>query len=79
MSNDPSVSLFLVLPAIAEMVDERHLSKKEALAQLSQMLGKAASAPDVKEALIRLRSAKDDLSFRVMLGEECLRAMDSCD
>ena len=75
MMNHPVVSLSLVLPAIAEIVDEQHISDEQALEQLSAMLGEARKHPYVKKAIARLRSCKDELGFRAMLGTEGLRAM----
>jgi hypothetical protein len=73
--NHPVVSLFLVLPAVAEFVDEQHVSNDRALEILSEMLGTAAEHPYVKDAIARLRDCDDELTFRATLGEESVRAM----
>lgn len=70
----PTETLGLLLTAIAEMIDEQHLGKDEALAKLRQMLGPAGDDLKVRAVLRRLEREKDELSFRCRVGEECLRA-----
>jgi hypothetical protein len=70
------VNLWLVLPAIAEMIDEQNLSKRQAMSKLKEMLGPAMSDPYVKEALFRLRGINSGCEFRMALGSECLLAME---
>jgi hypothetical protein len=70
------VNLWLVLPAIAKMIDEQNLSKCQAMSKLKQMLGPALSDPYVKEALARLQGISSGFDFRMALGTECLLAME---
>jgi hypothetical protein len=73
----PTTNLWLVLPAVTELMDEDALSKEQAYEKLLNLLGPDSAAPEIADALSRLRSAPDDLSFRVLLGEECVRALES--
>lgn len=68
MIRSPIDTLWLVLPAIAEAVDEQHLGQDDAIERLTEMLGDAASDARVQVTLERLKRASDELAFRLMLG-----------
>lgn len=69
-------SFGITLPAVAEAMDERHLSVAEAMELLHKMLGPAEQPPSVIRAIRRLEAIKDEGTLRLMLGQECLEALD---
>jgi hypothetical protein len=73
---DPVMSFGIVLPAVAEMMDEQKLSKQEAMEALRHFLGTAEQPAAVREAIERLEAATDRGELRTMLGRECVRALD---
>jgi hypothetical protein len=72
---DPLKTFGIILPAVAEMMDEQKLSKCDAMAALRLFLGADEQPAAVADAIARLDSIEDELEFRAMLGEECLRAL----
>jgi hypothetical protein len=68
--------LWIVLPAVASAMDEQGLSKRQALAMLKEFVSEQPASIDMQETVARLKSAKNELALRFMLGEECLRLME---
>ena len=64
-----------LLPAVADAMQEQHLSKAQALQLLHRMLGRAEQPPSVVSAIQRLESA-DENQFELVLGQESLEALD---
>ena len=67
--------LWVVLPAVAEAMDEQGLSMEEALAMLRQFVSEQPPSREMKATVTRLEAAQDEFALRLMLGEECLRLM----
>jgi hypothetical protein len=72
---DPLKSFGIVLPAVAEMMDEQMLSKEDTLAALRRFLSNGEQPVPVREAIERLEAAEDEGELRTMLGQECVRAL----
>lgn len=71
-------SFGILLPTIAETMQEQHLSKAQALKLLNRMLGPAERPPSVVSAIRRLEMTDED-QFQLMLGQESLEALDLLD
>ena len=67
--------LWVVLPAIAEAMDDEGISKAKALVKLRQLVSEQPASREMKKTVTHLEAAKSELALRVMLGEECLRLM----
>jgi len=65
----------IVLPAVAEMMDEQTLSADEAMAALRRFLGNVPQPDRVLESIGRLQSCEDECELREMLGRECVRML----
>jgi hypothetical protein len=76
---DKRWSFGITLPAVAEAMDERHLSVAEAMELLRKMLGPNEQPPSVVRAIRRLEATDDEGQLRLMLGQECLEALDLLD
>lgn len=72
-------SFGITLPAVAEAMDEKHLSVAEAMELLRKMLGPAEQPPSVVRAIRRLEATSDEGQLRLLLGQECLEALDLLD
>lgn len=68
--------LWVVLPTVAEAIDEQGLSKPEALAMLREMVSEQPPSEEMRRTVSRLERAADEFELRLMLGEECMRLMD---
>ena len=73
---DKRWSFGITLPAVAEAMDERHLTVAEAMELLRKMLGPTEQPPSVVRAIRRLEAINDEGQLRLMLGQECLQALD---
>ena len=65
----------IILPAVAEMIEEQHLSKDEAMAALWRFLGNEEQPSRVLKSIGRLQSAEDEGELGIMLRQECLRML----
>ena len=72
---DKRWSFGTLLPAVADAMQEQHLTKIQALQLLHRMLGLAEQPPSVVNAIRRLESADED-QFQLVLGQESLEALD---
>ncbi|HET6247541.1 MAG TPA: hypothetical protein VFE47_07590 [Tepidisphaeraceae bacterium] len=75
VKNDPLKLFGIILPAVAELMDEQNFSTDEAMAALRQFLENVEQPASVREAIGRLEGAENELELRAMLGHECLRAL----
>lgn len=69
--------LWLFLPAVAEIVDEQDVTVEEAMEHLNEFLGPRPRSPELQEAIKRLESTQDELTFREMLSSEWIRCDES--
>jgi hypothetical protein len=66
--------LAYILTAVAELMDEKGLSRADALMELDRFVEQSAHSRRAEETVARLRRATQDREFRAMLGYEGLRA-----
>ena len=67
-------SFAILLPALAEMVEEQHLSCDAAMTRLREWIAPAVPSREIQDALRRLDDSPEE-SFVHNLGQECLKAL----
>lgn len=65
----------IILPAVAEMMDEQNLSTFEVIAAIWQFIGGEDQPQEVLDAVERLAEIDNELDLRIALGQEALRAL----
>ena len=74
----PIATLWLVLTAIKDMIDDDSLSNEPAMTKLREMLGSAVFHPYLAAAIGRLEAIDphDEMEFELAVREESLAAME---
>lgn len=71
---DPLVAFAIILPVVADEIEEEGLSKQEGLDYLRSLLEGEEQPAEVSAVITRLESA-EEFELSTMLGKECVRIL----